>query len=53
VSRLKREGRRVKVLKNALLATVVAVIVAMVLSGQAMEHYQIQFGVSLKNAVAP
>lgn len=51
VSQLKRQGRRVKTLKNALFATVVLVIAAMVLSEQAMEHYEIVFGVSLKNAV--
>jgi hypothetical protein len=51
VSRLKREGRRVRALKNALFANVLLVIVAMVVSDQAMEHYEILFGVSLKDAV--
>jgi len=50
VSQLKRMGRRVTALKNALFATVLLVIVAMVLSDRAMEHYEIFFGVSLENA---
>jgi hypothetical protein len=51
VARLKRAGGRVKVLKNVLFISVVVVIVALVLSGQTMEHYQILVGVTLKNAV--
>jgi len=51
VSQLKRDGRRVNALKNALFATVVLVIVAMVLSEHAMEQYEILSGVSLKSAV--
>jgi hypothetical protein len=51
VSQLKREDRRVNTLKNALFATVLLVIVAMVVSDRAMEQYEISPGVSLKTAV--
>ncbi len=51
VSRLKREGRRVKALKNVLFANVLLVIVAMVVMGMALERHEIIFGVSLKNAL--
>jgi hypothetical protein len=51
VSSLRRKGRRVKVMKNALFATIVVVIVAMILSDRIMEGYQVLHTVSLKNAV--
>lgn len=51
VSQLRRKGRRVKFLKNALFATVLVSIVAMILSGGVMEGYKILYGVSLKNFV--
>ena len=51
VSKLKREDRRVRTLKDALFATVVLVIIAMALSEHAMERYEILSGISLKTAM--
>jgi hypothetical protein len=51
VAQLKRQGRRLSALKNALFANVLLAVVAMVFTDQAMEHYDVLFGVSLKNAV--
>jgi len=50
VSQLRRKSRRVKMLKNALFATIVVVIVAMILSDNILEGYKVD-GVSLKNVV--
>lgn len=50
VGQLRRKGRRVKMLKNALFATIVFVIIAMILSDNMMEVYKVD-GVSLKNVV--
>jgi hypothetical protein len=50
VSQLRRKGRRVKALKNALFVTIVVVIVAMILSDNVMEGYTVD-GVTLKNVV--
>jgi hypothetical protein len=50
VAKLKRKGRRVKVLKNALFATIVVGMFAMILSQRLMEGYTVN-GVSLHNGV--
>jgi hypothetical protein len=51
VTQLRRKGRRVKILKNALFATIVIGIVAMILSQGLMEDYSVVSGVSLRNGV--
>jgi len=51
VAQLKRKGRRVKILKNALFTIIVIGIVAMILSQGLMEGYTVVTGVSLQNGV--
>jgi hypothetical protein len=51
VARLKRSGRRVKLLKHALFASLVVGIVAMILANGFMEGYKLLGGVSLRNTV--
>ncbi|MBV8496560.1 MAG: hypothetical protein JO361_07255 [Gammaproteobacteria bacterium] len=51
VAQLKRKGRRVTLLKNALFVFILLVIVAMCVSDQALEENRVAAGISLKSLV--